>query len=106
MSSTHPEWRFGIDSFAPENVERPFLTMGHINRLEKRSQEFCYAVVNVRRLWWRDSLFHNAYVFSYFYDAVARDVFEVLHHAARPANLDAICPGGFAQPEVQAEVTL
>ena len=53
-----------------------------------------------------NSIFHNAYAFTDFYDAVAGDVFEALHKAARPANLDGIGLGGFAQPKVQPEVTL
>src|SRR5260370_26448499 len=53
-----------------------------------------------------NSLFLDAYVFADFYDLVAGDVFQALHQAARPANLDRIGLGGFAQPKVQAEVTL
>ena len=48
----------------------------------------------------RNSLFHNAYAFADFYGAIAADVFESLHEAARPANLDGISLGGFAQPEM------
>jgi hypothetical protein len=53
-----------------------------------------------------NSLFHNAYAFADFDDSVASDVFEALHEAARPMNLDGIGHGGFAQPKMQAEVTL
>ena len=53
-----------------------------------------------------NSLFHNAYAFADFYDTVAGYVFEALHEATRPANLDGIGLGGFAQPKMKAEVTL
>ena len=53
-----------------------------------------------------NSLFHNPYVFADFYHAVADDVFEALHKAAGPANLNSICLGGLAQPEMQAKITL
>jgi hypothetical protein len=52
------------------------------------------------------SIFHNTYAFSDSYDLVAGDVFQALNEAAWPANLDAIGLGGFAQPEMQAEVAL
>jgi hypothetical protein len=70
-----------------------------------QSQEFCADSANVRREV-GNSLFHNAYAFADFYDSVASDVFEALHEAARPTNLGGIGHGGFAQPKMQAEVTL
>src|ERR1017187_2018080 len=53
----------------------------------------------------RNSLSHNAYAFADFYDAIGGDVFDPLHQAAGPVNLD-IGPGGLAQPKMKAEVTL
>jgi hypothetical protein len=42
------------------------------------------------------SIFHNAYVFADSYDLIGGDVFQSLHLAAWPANLDGIGFGGFA----------
>jgi hypothetical protein len=43
-----------------------------------------------------NSLFHNAYAFADFHNPITCDVFQALHEAARPANLDGIGFGGFA----------
>jgi hypothetical protein len=52
-----------------------------------------------------DSVFHNAYAFPYFYDAVGGEIGDALNQSAGPVNLD-IGVGGVAKTKMKAEVAL
>jgi hypothetical protein len=70
--------------------------MGHINRLDGQSQDFLW---NAGRCG-LNLIFHNAYVFADFHDPVGAYIFQTLHEAAGPANLDGIGLGGFARAKM------